>query len=170
MAEEAFTLDLRSAAPPDSLIPGHGLWLWWLVGSVALILAVAGWLLIRRLRAIVARNAVDMRDQAYREAEAALGEVATSDPRDTAVRVSLIVRKYLSVAARDPALFETHEEFIARHDALNILNGDARSAAAAAFERLAALKYAPGRPDDDPGDVLTESRRLLRTLHHGFAP
>jgi len=169
MPEEAFTLDLRPAAPPDSLIPEHGLWIWWFVGTVILVLAVAVWLLLRRLRAIAAKNAVDIRGQAYQEAEAALADVSTDDPRDAAVRASLIMRRYLSVAAGDPALFETHEEFISRHDALQALTDEARTAAAGVFARLAALKYAPGQADGDAGEVLTESRRLLQTLHHGFA-
>jgi len=41
------------------------------------------------------------------------------------VLASLILREYLSSAAGDPALFETHEEFISRHDALQSLTPDA---------------------------------------------
>ena len=55
---------------------------------------------------------------AFAEACAAMAAISTADVRDAAVLSSLILRKYLATAAGDPALFETHEEFVARHDAL----------------------------------------------------
>lgn len=82
---------------------------------------------------------------------------------------SLILRKYLSAAANDPALFETHEEFISRHDSLQALKPEARAAAEAGFTRLASLKYAPEIQEDAPAQVIADSRALLETLHQGFA-
>jgi hypothetical protein len=66
-------------------------------------------------------------------------------------------------------LFETHEEFVSRHDALLALTPEARAATETGFTRLAALKYAPEIPDAVPAEVVAESRALLETLHHGFA-
>ena len=65
-------------------------------------------------------------------------------------------------------MFETHEEFISRHDSLQALTAEARAAAEAAFTRLASLKYAEEIPDDDPAEVIADARKLLETLHQGF--
>jgi hypothetical protein len=163
----ATTLELRDAPPPDPLLPGIGLWPWWFAAALPFI-ALAAWLLVKR-RKPAAVDPLKIREHARNEAVAALDAVKTSDPRDAAVQSSLILRRYLSLAVRDPALFETHEEFIARHDALAGLNENTRSAAADGFSRLAALKYAPVSPQADAATVLTDSRQLLDTLHHGFA-
>lgn len=163
----AITLELRDAPPPDPLLPGIGLWPWWFAAIVPVI-ALIVWIRFKR-RKPAAVDPMKIREQSWREAVAALDAVHTNDPRDAAVQSSLILRRFLSLAVHDPALFETHEEFIARHDALNALNENARAAAADGFARLAALKYAPVSPQADAAAVLTESRQLLQTLHHGFA-
>lgn len=168
MQEQTTTLELRDAGLPDGLIPTHSLVWWWAVG-VAVV--VAGIALVRWLkrRKPAAPDAQKIRQQAWQDADKALAEISSSDPRGTAVQSSLVVRKYLSIAAQDPALFETHEEFIARHDSLGALTPAARVAASDGFARLAKLKYAPVPPEAEARAVLTESRELLRTLHHGFA-
>lgn len=163
----ATTLELLDAPPPDPLLPGIGLWPWCFAAALPVI-ALIVWLLLKR-RKPVAVDPLKIREQARNEAGAALDAVKTTDPRDAAVRSSLILRRYLSLAASDPALFETHEEFIARHDALARLNENARAAAGEGFYRLAALKYAPAIPQADAAAILADSRRLLDTLHHGFA-
>ena len=168
MTAEPATLELREVAPPEPLLPDFGLWPWWIVAGTTLLLVLVIFRLMRR-RKSVAVDPVKLREAAYREAEAALTAVTAGSPRDAAVQASLVVRKYLSVAARDPALFETHEEFIARHGALEALNDQTRAAAGEGFARLAALKYAPGDPGTDAAGVVAESHRLLRTLHQGFA-
>ena len=168
MNDNADTLELRDVPIPEPLIPGYGLWVWWMAAGVVLIVAIMAWWLFRQLK----RHAVDhvkIREQALKEAENAIAALKTNDPRDAAVQASLIVRKYLSLAARDPALFETHEEFIARHNSLAALGENARKAAGEGFAKLAALKYSPDQPSADASAVLTDTRQLLLTLHHGFA-
>ncbi|HSP44093.1 MAG TPA: hypothetical protein VLO11_14560 [Luteolibacter sp.] len=162
----ATTLELRDAPPPDPLLPGIGLWPWWFAAVVPVI-ALIVWIMFKH-RKPAAVDPLKIREHALHEAVAALDAVQTNDPRDAAVQSSLILRRYLSLAVHDPALFETHEEFIARHDALNGLNDNARAAAADGFARLAALKYAPVTPQADAATILTDSRQLLHTLHHGF--
>ena len=70
--------------------------------------------------------------------------------------------------AGDPALFETHEETLARHDALARFDESARTTAAGGFARLAALKYDSHPPAGDPAGVLADARALLATLDRGF--
>jgi hypothetical protein len=160
-------MQLMEPVSPETLLPSIGLWPWWTGGILAVIAAIALciWLARRRGKA----DPVALRRAAYQEALAGLDAVQTADPRDAAVRGSLVLRRYLSVAAADPALFETHEEFISRHDALAALKPEARSAACEHFTRLATLKYGPPRADAEAGDVVRDSRQVLETLHTGFA-
>ena len=88
--------------------------------------------------------------------------------RDAAVQSSLILRQYLAVAAGDPALFETHEEYLSRHQALQAFSEDARSAAGLGFSRLAAIKYSAATPELSTGQVITGALALLEVLRHGF--
>lgn len=152
---------------PESLVPDNGLWPWFVVAAVVSLLAIALMVFVRKKKAAV--NPLAARNAAFAEAIAALANQTTDDTRSAAVQSSLILRRYLSVAAADPALFETHEEFISRHDALQALTPEARAATETGFTRLAALKYAPEIPGTAPADVIADSRSLLETLHHGFA-
>jgi hypothetical protein len=162
-------LELQHAPSPEALLPDHGLWPWWAAAVLsALVIAVMLFLVFRK-RKNATEDPRKVRDDAFRDALAALSSVRTDDPRDAAVQSSLVLRKYLSAAADDPALYETHEEFIARRDALQVLSENARAAAESGFGRLAALKYGPEIPGTPAADVVAESRGLLKTLHHGFS-
>lgn len=168
MNEKPTGLELQDAASPEALLPDHGLLPWWAV-AVLLALAIALVLfLVFRKRKPAAADPRKIREDAFREALGALSGIEADDPRDAALQCSLVMRKYLSVAAADPALYETHEEFIARRDALQALDEAARAAAESCFSRLAALKYGPEIPGTPAADVIAESRGLLETLHHGF--
>ena len=167
MGETNTGFELKEPAAPEALVPAIGLWPWWLGAALVLAAIVLALVLTRRKRKPYDPAAA--REAAFAEAAAALGQVAADHARDAAVQSSLILRRYLSAAAGDPALFETHEEFVSRHDALQALTPEARQAADRGFARLAALKYAPGTPDAPPAEVVAESRALLETLHHGFA-
>jgi len=167
MNESAAGLELRDSAPPEALLPDHGLWPWWLGAAVLVMLLAAALVFKRRKPAVF--DAEKAREEACREARAALADTRAADARAAAVQCSLVLRKYLSAAAADPALYETHEEFILRHNALNALTEEARAAAESGFSRLAALKYGPEIPATPAAEVIAESRALLETLHHGFA-
>ncbi len=155
-------------ASPEALVPGYGLWPWFVAAGMLALLVIVLLIVFRKRRQAPA-SLLLQRIAAFSEASAALAEAGRTSARETAVLTSLILRKYLSVAANDPALFETHEEFISRHDSLQALTPDARAAAESGFTRLAALKYAPEAPAEEPAQVITDSRALLETLHRGFA-
>lgn len=161
-------LTLRESAAPLDLIPDHGLWLWWLAAGIIVLLGIALIIYIKT-RKPAAVDIAAARESAYKDASGGLQQCVPADAREAAVQSSLILRKYLSIAAGDPALFETHEEFISRQDALQALTEDARNAAGHGFSNLAALKYAPEIPGKAAAEVITESRSLLETLHQGFA-
>lgn len=167
MAESNTSFELKEPAPPDALVPSIGLWPWWVGGGLLLLAAVILLVVFRKRPSVIDPAAA--RNAAFKEALDALAATRANGAREAAVQCSLILRRYLSTAAGDPALFETHEEFVARHDSLRALSAPAREAAAAGFSRLASLKYSPDVPDADADGVTAGSRILLETLHGGFA-
>jgi hypothetical protein len=168
MAEDRVTFELKEPASPELLLPHDYSTAGWVSAAIlALGLLGAGLLWWRRCHPSAPAQAA-ARNLAYSEASGGLARIAATQARDAAVQASLILRKYLSLAVNDPALFETHEEFIARHDALSALTDSARNACESGFASLAALKYAPQIPDLAPAAVVSEARALLETLHHAF--
>ncbi len=168
MNEKPTGLELQDAASPEALLPDHGLWPWWAAAVLIVLVITAVMFLVFRKRKAAALDPRKIREEVFREALGSLSAIRTDDPRDSSVQCSLVLRKYLSVAASDPALYETHEEFISRRDALQSLSDAARSAAGSGFSRLAALKYGPEIPGTPAAGIIAESRALLETLHHGF--
>jgi len=168
MADEKVTFELQEPAAPEQLLPQDVTTpLWLALGLLAAVALV--YLLVRWLRRPHAGTSESVRELAFREALHALDQLAAPTARGAAVQTSLILRTYLSLAAHDPALFETHEEFIARSDSLKVLTEPAQAACRDGFARLAALKYAPELPESDPATVTAGARGLLETLHRGFA-
>jgi hypothetical protein len=149
------------ALVPDSLVEP------WMLGLLALLaLAVVVWVIFKKRK----RLEVDpqaARRAAHAQATADLSGLANSSPREAAVQCSLTLRKYLSVVANEPALFETHEEYVSRHAALMKFTEEARAAAGVEFAKLATLKYTPATPDMQTPEVVASSRALLEILHHG---
>jgi hypothetical protein len=164
MNEKSGSFELLEPSSPEALVPDSWVEPWLLAAAAALLVVVLAILIFKKNKT----SAVDplaTRKAAYEEAVAALQEIDAVPARDAAVRSSLILRKYLSAAAGDPALFETHEETISRHDALKDFSEEARAATGQGFARLAALKYAAEIPDVPATQVAAESSSLLETLH-----
>lgn len=160
--------ELMEPPPVDPLLPAFGPWVW--VAAAAALLAAAGLaIFLLRRRAARGGTADSMKQAAYRDALAALDDMTGASAREAAVRCSLVLRNYLVKALSDPALFETHEEFVARHDALQGLEPAARESARRCFANLSQAKYAPEGPARTPGEIVDESRGLLETLHRGLA-
>jgi hypothetical protein len=154
----------------ESLLPG-----WWLphilIGSTILIaLMLAAVLLVRAKNRPRPVDPAKLREDARLKAVSALesARASSATPREAAVFASLALRGYLARAADDPALFETHEEFIARRDSLAALHEKARESAAAGFSHLASLKYAAEPPASTATEVIESARTLLDELHRGF--
>jgi uncharacterized protein (TIGR04145 family) len=168
MEDEPPNLHLHDLANPEALIPGASTWPW-IAAAVALaMLVAAGVIVYRSKRRAAAADPAALRRAAWLEAGNALESVNAPSARAAAVQCSLILRRYLSTALGDPALFETHEEFIGRRDSLKLLTSDARQTCSQGFGWFATLKYAPEPPAEEPAGVIGEARRLLDALHHGF--
>jgi hypothetical protein len=166
MPDSPTSLDFAEPPSPEALLPSYGLLPWWVAAEVAVIAIIV--LMLMKRRKMVALDPSAARRAALQDALTALKETRADNAREAAVQASLILRRYLATAAGDPALFETHEEFISRHDALQALTPDARNATGTTFSKLATLKYAPELPQSDPSTVLSESTILLETIHGGF--
>ena len=167
MNEKSGNFELLEPSSPETLVPDSWVEPWMIAVAVVLVLAVLV-VLIFKSKKVARLDPAAGREAARAEAAATLDKIGPVPAREAAVRSSLILRKYLSAAAGDPALFETHEEYVSRHEALGGFSEDARASAGLGFSRLAALKYAPEIPDVAACDVIDESRALLETLHHGF--
>ena len=161
--------ELLEPRSPESLVPDSWVEPWMIVLLVVVALGLIAVLIFRK-KIRSAPTPLGLRTLAFAEATAALDGIDEVAPREAAVRSSLIVRKYLSTVVKDPALFETHEEYVARHEALKNFSEEAREATRLGFARLAAIKYSPQAPDLDTPQVLAGSRNLLEILHHGLRP
>lgn len=167
MNERNGSFELLEPTSPERLVPASPVEPWMIITAAVLVfvmIAALVFALTRKSRP----NPLSARHAAHAAAAAALENISAGDARGAAVQSSLILRKYLAEAASDPALFETHEETISRHEAFAGFSENARISTQAGFSRLAALKYAREIPDVAVPNVISESRALLETLHHGF--
>jgi hypothetical protein len=168
MDETPQTFELQEPASLESLIPSVSYTPWIIGGASLLVLLLVMFAVLKSRKPSKELDPDALRRAAFLEAGTALTKVEAANPREAAVQSSLILRRYLSIAAGDPSLYETHEEFISRRDSLATLSTAAREACGQGFDRLAALKYAPQAPAGDPSTVVDAGRTLLNTLHHGF--
>lgn len=169
MNEKSGNFELLEPRSPESLVPDSWLEPWMIILLVALALGlIAVWVFRKKSGSIP--TSLQIRTEAHAKAAAALERLGDTAPREAAVQASLIVRKYLAIVAQDPALFETHEEYVGRHEALKNFSEEAREATSLGFARLAAIKYSPRSPDLDTPQVVSGSQNLLEILHHGMRP
>lgn len=154
---------LRELVPVEPLLPDTGLPAWaWFSISLA-ILAIAGLVMFLRRARTSLPDPLRAREEAYLRAQKAL-ESAPGGMQEAATRVSVALRHYLADVCGDPALFETHEEFVARHEALASYPEDLRRVTAEGFSHLARLKYGP-EGKGDPVALFNAARQLLDRLH-----
>ncbi len=166
MNEKSGNFELLEPVSPESLVPDSWVEPWMIVVAVLLVIALLAVLIFKK-KPVASIDPRAVREAARAEAAAALDLIGSLPARQAAVQASLILRKYLSVAAGDPALFETHEEYISRHEALKNFSEEARESASLGFSSLAAMKYAADTPAMPTSQVISGSHTLLKTLHHG---
>lgn len=169
--KEPFSLPLRDIVPAEEFAPGSPTPLWiWIVVVGVLALAILAFL---RWRSSSASPSVDEQEKKNAAFDAARSDIletrksADQKPAtETAVALSLALRRYLGVAVDDPALFQTHEEFVLSADALAAIPAAGRQQTRDFFDQLAALKYAPqGQAGDALNPLCDQSLELLNRLH-----
>jgi hypothetical protein len=142
MEEKANSLELAESRDAIGLVPTWEPQLWWFFAAAAVLAAIV-LSLVLLLRKKPKVDLLKEKREAYQEAKTAFGAKKSGDARENAILVSMILRRYLAKSMKEPALFETHEEFVARHDGLKDLPEEIRSEVGVFFSKLAAVKYAP---------------------------
>ncbi len=165
MEEEQNSFELVETRDALDLVPTWEPQAWWFFAAAAL-----GVLVLLLVHLFKSRKRGEDPDrekrEAYKEAKADFKGYEGTNFREAAAWVSLVLRRYLVRSMQEPALFETHEEFVGRHDGLKDLPEDVRADVAVFFTKLAALKYAPeeGSPIS-AGEITSGGKDLLERIH-----
>lgn len=165
MAESNTKYELAESHEAIDLVPTWELEWWWIALPVAALVMVGllGYFLLRKTRT---EDPNKNKREAFQQALSELAQLDASLGKENVIMVSLAMRKYLAKSMNEPALYETHEEFIGRHDAIKDLDENLKSEISAYFTQLAAIKYGPGEGEDIHVDVLKQSAiNLLERIH-----
>lgn len=120
--------------------------IWIILFSVLLVVAIIVIILLSRKKRPVTRQ--------LSPAEAAIkdiGQIRETHPgiKHAAVAFSLTLRKYLVGETKDPALYETQQEFNRRANALTTLPSELQTPTRDLLDRMASLKYEPDTKEND---------------------
>lgn len=141
--------NLMETQSPDAYLHA-GFWdtwgVWIMLAAILLAVAIAVIMLIRRKGRTPAAP-LSPAESAIRDITM-LRETRPS-LRQAAVEFSLLLRKYLVGETKDPALYETQQEFNRRADALTSLPSELQGTTRDLLDRMAALKYEPDTPEND---------------------
>ena len=150
--------ELEQDLPPDNFIV-QNFWepVIWCLGAGILLALLILWLVMRHRKRPLPPPP-SPQELAFRS----LDELAAELPplRECSLRLSMVLRTFLTGQVQDPALFETHEEFSRRMDALSTVPTSCQYETRYLLERLADLKYA-GTAEQAPqkARVLIEEAR-----------
>lgn len=153
--------ELQADLPPETFEVSH-FWLQVGLGSaLAVALAALALFFWLRRRSRQTQAAPTPEELALRALDA-LGQKRLS-LRDFSIELSMLLREYLTGETQDPALFETHEEFSLRFNALESIPAACRRDLFSLLEELAAVKYAPGQAEDNEQCVqmLARAREII---------
>jgi len=96
-------------------------------------------------------------------------ELPSLTSEDIATRASLIIRRYLEAAFKDPALFETNEELSLRPQALAKIHPDCRTPITDYLSHLSQLKYTPSETENTE-PIITQAEDLLANIEINVSP
>jgi hypothetical protein len=163
MEETQQPLNLPDIPDVNHLLPSPGI-PWWVWVIVLVVLAVGFWLF--RMARTRQTSPEAIAEKAYRQALASL-EQSRSLPTilEQATATSLTLRSYFAQSLQDPSLFETHEEFMARHNALATLPEQTRGEIAGFFATLARYKYAPNESTAAKPQLVEDATTALHHWH-----
>ncbi|MFK7851555.1 MAG: DUF4381 family protein [Akkermansiaceae bacterium] len=145
------------------LVPSWELQWWWFVAFAVLIGLVV--FFVSRLRKQRPIDPEEAERKAFQRAKRDLERLDENDDRAESVQVSIILRRYLADSKDEPALFQTHEEFIARHDALSDLGEDIKQSVGDFFAYLAKMKYSPKEGAVESKQLRERANDLLERMH-----
>lgn len=157
--------DLHDIPDPAPHLPGIYVpwYVWAIIGFVAAAL-VAGLivLLVRRRKEPAAEDVANIYEESRKQLEELRGVVDRHPLAHLATEASFAVRRYLAACLAEPALYETHEEFLLREDALEKLPAGSREHLNPLLEELSAAKYGPSQADPAMADAFL--KKSLNTL------
>jgi hypothetical protein len=165
MADSKTNFELAESHEAMDLVPTWELEWWW-IALPAFFLVIIVLLAIVIFKNTRVHNTINLKRESFQQALAELAQLDESLGKENVIMVSLVLRKYLAKIMKDPALYETHEEFIGRHDAIKNLNEELKLAISDYFSKLAALKYGPD--EGAVSDVESLKRgavKLLERIH-----
>lgn len=165
------SLQLRDLAPAEPLLshPGLPWWAWGLIAAGVMLLILTIVSAVRNKKAKPPPLRVVDRDRAYREAAEAIEESTGLSRREAAQRVSGAIRLYLAKVCEDPSLYETHEEFLSRHKALDRFPESTREQVSTLFSRLAEEKYDRFGKSPATSDFTERPLSVLSQVHQHSA-
>ena len=141
--------ELRDIAPPIEIPSGYG-WLWWTLGSIALVVALfllARWLKRRREQVVIVPK-IPAHIRARQKLEDALALIA--QPKPFCVAVSDTLRGYLEERFTFRAPERTTEEFLYELQATTLLTPEQKSSLGDFLTNCDLVKFAkyePGEPE-----------------------
>ena len=137
------TLDDAPTAEQMEQTQAWGMFLW-ISGGIILAIGCAVVIILRRKKRELP-PAPTPEETALRSIEAL--RTAPIGLRECCLELSMILRRYLSGSTQDPALYETHEEFSQRMDALSGIPAECQFNTRKLLESLAEYKYAGEQPN-----------------------
>ena len=132
---------------------------------VLVLLAVAALIYIKRRRKPATEPEESPEETALKSLQALRAE--QPDIRECSLQLSMILRRYLTGATQDPALFETHEEFCNRLNALSSIPASCQYPTRVLLEKLAELKYAGIEASDSQRveALINETKETILNIH-----
>ena len=161
MAESPPTL--HDISDPGPLLPGVHVPVWvWVVGTLAVLAVILLALFLLRRPKPASATIEEIYQNSRKELESLRGHLDKRPLAAVATGASLAMRRYLAACLTEPALYETHEEFLLRDDALAKLPSGSREHLNPLLTHLAELKYGPSIQDASAAGALID--RCLEVL------
>lgn len=160
------TLQLRDLVPPDELVrePGWPWPFWALLAAVLIAIIVVVIAYIRERKNLPGGGRRIDYGAAYRRAIEEIEDSSGLQNQEAATRISGAIRLYLATVCGDPSLFETHQEFLSRHEALQGFPEGVRTQVSTVLCQLAAMKYS--QPEAlAANDLGSRSKEVIDQLH-----
>jgi hypothetical protein len=156
--------ELHDIIDPAPLLPGmHVPWYAWLILAFVIVAAI-GLLIyfLTRPKPAAPGSVASIYEESRKHLELLLGTIDKQPLSQVATEASFSVRRYLAACLSEPALYETHEEFLLRDDALDRLPTGTRDKLNPLLEKLATLKYSPSHTDPENAEIIL--KKSLNTL------
>ncbi len=123
------------------------------------------WRILKHKNTPQNKAAVTVYRRSKSEIETLLGSSSDCSTNEIATKLSLIIRNFITHISGDPTLYETHEEFAYRSNALAKFPESAANKIRAFFDKVSSYKYGPITNNGDlSNELCKEALGLLSGL------